>query len=189
MRPTFKYTLILATICLSAVSCSDGLDLDQSDDFAANPIITSNLAFFDEPAETFILDPEDLNVVRDTINLDIFNDPFVVDNLERAEFLFETTNSINREFQTRVEFLNDDFDLQHTFTIDVPRSPNNEAVVINRDEIFENETLTSLTASTQVIFILTLQEDTSLPEIDENTLGRLSLRSVGTFFLNINPSE
>jgi len=189
MKPTFRYILILATICFSVTSCFEGLDLNQSEDFESNPVITSSLAFFDESAQTFILDPGVSNVIRDTISLEIFNDPFVVDNLERAEFLFETINSINREFQSTVEFLNDDFELQHTFTIDVPRSPNNENIVMTREEIFENQTLESLTASTQVIFILTLQEDLSLPEIDENTPGRFSLRSVGTFFLNINSSE
>lgn len=186
MKSIVRHSLLYITICFLIISCSDDIDTSQANSFRANPVLTSSLAFFDETAEVFILDPGVLNVITDTIRIDVFDDPFVVNNLIRAEFLFETTNSIDRAFQARVEFFDANFNLQETFTINVPRSPNNQNVITNQQEIFEGQDLMSLTASTRVVFTLILEEDTNLPPVDENTPGRLSLRSQGTFFLDID---
>ncbi len=186
MKSIVRHSLLYIAICFLIISCSDDIDTSQANSFRANPVLTSSLAFFDETAEVFILDPGVLNVITDTIGIDVFDDPFVVNNLIRAEFLFETTNSIDRAFQARVEFFDANFNLQETFTINVPRSPNNQNVITNQQEIFEGQDLMSLTASTRVVFTLILEEDTNLPPVDENTPGRLSLRSQGTFFLDID---
>ncbi|AXT19200.1 hypothetical protein D7030_13745 [Flavobacteriaceae bacterium AU392] len=184
------YIIVFITFCIFNTSCIEDIDFDQVDDLSLTPVLVSSLAFFDTPADVFILDPGQSNVTRDTLtNIGIFNDPFVVDELIRAEFLFEITNSINREFQTQVDFLNDDLELQHTFIIDVAASPNNEELITEHIEVFENDTLDALKASTQVFFTLTLIPNPNLPDVDENTLGRLRLRSIGTFFFNIETSE
>lgn len=170
-------------------SCIEDLDFDQAEDFSAEPILVSSLAFFDEPASTFIIDQGDSNVITDTLSVDIFNDQFVVDNLIRAEFFLETTNSINRVFQAQVDFFNDEFELQDTFTVDVLRSQNNADVITEFTKVFLDDDLESLKATTEIVFTLTLVEDTNLPPIDEDTLGRLLFNSRGTFFFRIDISE
>lgn len=184
-RPTYICLLFVIAL-LTMTSCIDDVDFDQADGLQIEPVLVSSLAFFDAPAEEFIIDPDESNVTRDTLtNIGIFEDPFVVDNLVRAEFLFEITNSINRAFEAQIELLNDNLEVQHIITIAIPTSPQNQEVITEQIEVFENETLSALTMSTQIFFTLTLVPDPNLPDVDESTPGRLRLRSVGTFFLNI----
>ena len=50
----------------------------------------------------------ELEEVSDTIaNIEIFSEAFVIDNLVKAELVFEATNTINRTFGLQVEFLDD----------------------------------------------------------------------------------
>ena len=182
----FASTVIIGSLLFS---CVEDLDFDQAEEFTAEPVLVSSLAFFDEPASTFIIDLGDSNIISDTLSVDIFNDPFVVDNLIRAEFFLETTNSINREFQAQVDFFNDEFELQDDLTIDILRSQSNTDVITEFTKIFTDTSLDALKATTQIVFTLTLIEDASLPPIDENTLGRIRLNSMGTFFFSIGTSE
>lgn len=188
---------IMKKICYSVIfcistlflSCVEDLDFDQAEDFSAEPVIVSSLAFFDEPAQTFIIDPGDSNVISDTLSVDIFSDSFVVDNLIRAEFFLETTNSINRAFLAQVDFFNDDFELLDSFAVDVLRSPSNANVITEFTQVFIDEDLNAFKETTEIVFTLTLVEDESLPPVDGNTLGRIRFNSMGTFFFSIGSSE
>ena len=79
--------------------------------------------------------------------------------------------------------------MQDDLTIDILRSQSNTDVITEFTKIFTDTSLDALKATTQIVFTLTLIEDASLPPIDENTLGRIRLNSMGTFFFSIGTSE
>lgn len=176
---------VLFILCVLLFSCVENLDFDQTEDFSAEPSLVASLAFFDEPANTFIINPGISNVVIDTVAVDIFTDDFVVDNLIKAELFFETTNSINNAFIAQIDFYNNAFELQNAITIDIPASPFNMQDVTERLVIFEDNNLETFKQSTQIVFTLTLVEDVSLLPIDDNTLGKIVFKSKGTFFFRI----
>ena len=107
----------------------------------------------------------------------------IVENLIKAEFVFETTNSISRAFQVRVDFLDDTNQIQHTFTFFTTASTNNTNVVSNYTEVFQDNALNALKNTSILVFSLKM-----LPgvPINQNTIGRISVKSKAVFYFNID---
>ena len=185
IKNLFVFTVI--SVVLSA--CVNDVDFTQSEDFAISPTLDASLIYFEESASSF-LDNNGLEqtIVRDSVNIDIFNDQFTVDNLIKADFLFEVTNSINRSFQAQVDFLDQTDALQHSFTFSVSASPTNQDILIEHLETFENESLQALKQSTKLIITLTLMPSNDGSVLDENTPGMLKFKSKATFYLLIDTS-
>lgn len=181
----FKYPIIAFAISLVLISCTKDVDFNQVNDIQLTPVIESSLVYIDETAKRFLVNGTEIIMLQDSVNIDLFQDEFVVDYLEKAELLFQTTNSINRGFQVQVDMYDDFNQLQHAFSFFSSASPDNSDVVTEHVEVFEGNTLTALKNTTKLVFTLTI-----LPggePIDENTLGRIQLKSKGTFYLNIQP--
>ncbi len=178
------FLLLVSLICCSG--CYEALDFEQANDLKLNPTFISSLAYFDTAAPAFIVNPGDDNFIQETVSLSIFDEPFVVDNLTRADFVFETSNSILRDFNARVDFFDANRNLQHSFTIQIPNSTDNTDNVNTHTEVFEGDTLIGLKNTTVIVFTLTIIPSNTLPVITEETIGRLKLRSFGVFYLNIN---
>jgi len=121
--------------------------------------------------------------------VDILDDDFVVDNLVKAIFTFRISNTVSRQFQTRVDFLNTDEEVEHTFTLGTEASTNSEAAITNHIEVFEGNALMALKSSNKVAFTAILPPSNDGSVIDQNTAGRIELQSKATFYLNINTSE
>lgn len=186
---TINIVLVLCIIlCFNA--CIKDVDFDQAENLSIVPALEISILHFDEPANTF-LDDDGVEVitVKDSVNIEIFSDQFVVDNLIKADFLFETTNTINRAYEAEVEFYNDLFELQHTINFGVSESPNNQDIVIEYVEVFEGMELEALKATTSLVLTLTLLPSTDGSTLNENSLGDLKLRSKASFYLEINTSE
>ena len=175
--------LILLWVCFA--SCTKEVDFEQAQDFQVSPIIESSLIFLDEPASQFVENGEEIETLQDEVLINIFNDQFVVDNLVKAEFVFEITNSINRGFQLQVNFL-DGFDqLLHVLTINVSATPNNDPIFQTHIETFEGDSLTALNATQKMVFTLDLLSGSP---ITESSPGEIILKSKGIFYFNIDSS-
>lgn len=172
-------------MCINLFSCTKEVDFDQADDFEISPAIESDLIFFDEPANSFFLNGSELNTINDFVLADFFKNQFIVDNLIKSEFIFETTNSINRGFQVRVDFINDAEELLHTFTFSTLPSTDNSDLLSNHVEVFEGDTLIALKNTSKLVFTLSV-----LPgePINQTTLGRIKLRSKAVFYFKIGDS-
>jgi len=183
--------LIYIIMLLSLCSCVKGLDFDQADILTLNPVIESSIIYFNEPANTFFVDTngEEISLTQDETILDIFKDSFVTDNLEKAVFVFEMTNTINRNVVAQIDFLNLNEDILHTFTINASTSINNEEVITTHIELFQDDTLLALKATEKMVFTIILPPSIDGTLINENTEGRMELKSKATFFLNINTAE
>lgn len=178
--------LIFLLGIISFTACIDDVDFDQAEDLAINTPLEVSVIHFEEPAATFVDDlGVELETVRDSVYVEIFSDDYVVDNLTRADFLFEATNTINRSFQADIEFYDDDFNLQHTFTFGVSESNNNQEVVVEYTEIFEGLELDALKNTTNLVLSLTLAPSDDGSQLNENTPGNLKLRSMATFYIDV----
>ncbi len=180
---TYLSLLVLAnSLC---VSCSKPVDFDQINDFEINPVVESSLIYFDEPATSFLDNGEQIATIQDYVQVEFFNSEFIIENLEKAEFVFEITNSINRDFRVRVDFFDDNSQMRHAFTIFVAASSNNAKVVSNYTEVFEDGTLEALKNTSVLVFTLNMLPGAA---INQNTLGSISLKSKAVFYLNIDSS-
>lgn len=161
------------------VSCSSDLDFNQVDDLKTEPVVVSNLATFDIPANQFISNGIEQTVTGDLMNFDIFKDTYFTSILNRMDFYFEINNTINRAYIINLYFLDANNARLHTISMNVPAysgAPN----IITSDETFENAELDTLKKTTQIVFLITMLPG---PPLSENSQGSLKLRSSGTLYL------
>lgn len=180
------FILIIAFAIMSFNGCIGDVDFDQARDLAINTPIEASVIYIDEPASTFLDDDGiELVTVRDSVYVEIFSDDYMVDNLTKAEFLFEATNTINRAYQADIEFYDDAFNLQHTFSFSVGASPDNQEVVVEYTEIFEGLELEALKNTTNLVLNLTLQPSDDGTQLTETTPGNLKLRSKALLYIDV----
>lgn len=163
-------------------SCTKEIDFNQVDELVLNPIVESSIFYFNAPASQFYNNGE-INVSQDFVLINIFNNSFTVDYLNRAEFTFEITNSINKEFQLQMDFVDHDDNTQHSIILSALQSPNNTNIVTEQVEVFEGNTLLALKNTVKLVFTITLQ---SGAPINQNTPGAIQLKSKGLFYFTIN---
>ena len=178
-----KSTVILIAVNFVFFSCTKDLDFDQADNIEITPTVESSLIFFDEPAPTFVVDDTELGTIQDSLLINFFRDKFIVANLIKSEFVFETTNSINRGFQVRVDFYNNTNQLLHAFSFFALPSTDNSNLKFTHIEVFEGNTLVALKNTAKLVFTLSVSAGTP---IDQTTLGRIKLKSKAIFYLNID---
>ncbi|MFV0540498.1 MAG: hypothetical protein ACK5MZ_04590 [Aestuariibaculum sp.] len=180
---------LLKYIILSFVfmwfSCAKEIDFTQGEDLEISPIMEVSLVYLDEPASGFMVNNSPA-VLHDDAVMGVFSDQFVVDNLTRADLFFEIGNSIDRNLLLTLNFYDVSDQLQHSISIPIPSSPNNEVIVTEHTEVLEGTSLEALKRTERIEFIL--EVDSGNP-VDDDTLGRIYLKSKGTFYFNIDTSE
>lgn len=188
-KTTLNLVLGLCIIlCFNA--CIKDVNFDQAEDLSISPALEVSIIHFEEPAGTFVDEfGDELTTIRDSVNIEIFSDEFVVDNLIKADFLFQTTNNINRGFNAQVDFYNDLYELQHNFNFAVGASTNNQNIVVEYVEVFEGQDLEDLKTTTNIVLALTMDSSNDGSTLNENSPGNLEFRSKASFYFDINPSE
>lgn len=180
---------ILLVFGIIITSCTKDVDFNQADSIEISPVVVSSLIFFNEPPSRFVNGGVEITTVTDSIkDINILTGQFLADNLVKAEFLFETTNSINRAFEVKVEFYNDAFELQESFSFIALESQLNEELVLEHTITFEGDSLDALKATTQIVLTLTLLPSSDGSMLDDDSLGEIRLRSIVTFYFEIDTS-
>ncbi len=187
MTKFLKYTFTVMLLSILFFSCTKEVDFNQIDDLSLKPVVALDLIFFNASATDFYVDGSEISTVRDSVIIDLFNRDFVVDNLVKAEFVFETTNSINRAFSVQIDFLDSANQLKHTFTVTAPATPTNIDIVTTHTEVFESDLLNALKASNKIE--LTIQALSGGSPLSYDTPGSIQLKSKGVFYLNIENTE
>ena len=168
------------------ISCVKDVDFDQVDDIMLTPVLTSSVVFAEVEASRFSENGTEIETVIDSVaNIEIFSDEFIDDNLIKVEFVFEAINSINRTFNLQIDFLNDIDELQHTFSFDALPSNSGNDIISEFTEVFEDNSLESLKASTKMVIILRLNPSTDGSSLNENSTGKIELKSKGIYYFNI----
>ncbi|WP_242131604.1 hypothetical protein [Aestuariivivens marinum] len=187
IKKFLKYTLPLIIFCLFMSSCTKQVDFNQANDLVLEPIVASDLIFFNADATEFFVDNTELVTVRDSVIIDLFNRDFFVDYVVKAEFVFKVINSINRSSNVTIEFFDINNQKRHGFSLMALASPNNTDIITTHTEIFENQALDDLKASNKVV--LTMQVLAGGDPLNDNTPGRVELKSKGLFYTSIDVSE
>nr|WP_315220536.1 hypothetical protein [uncultured Flavobacterium sp.] len=174
---------IFRILCLPLlfISCSSDLDFNQVDDFKLEPIFVGNLVYFDVPANQFFDDGAEQAIAFDAQEFDVFKNKFFKDNLVKAEFNFEITNTINRAFTISLLLLDNNDQQLQTLRYEVPAYSGTQTV-LQFNEIFQNERLDLLKQTTKLAFLINLKAG---PPLNENTTGTLKLRSSATAYTEI----
>lgn len=190
LRKITSNILLGLCIMLCFNACIKDVDFEQAENLTISPALEVSVMHFEEQASTFIDDNGvELITVTDSVNIEIFSDQFVVDNLIKADFLFEATNTINRAYEAEIDFYDDLYQLQHSFSFSVGASTNNQDVVVEYVEVFEGQELEALKTTTNLVLSLTLQPSSDGSILTDVTPGILKLRSKASFYFEINTSE
>ncbi|AXG67912.1 hypothetical protein KORDIASMS9_00094 [Kordia sp. SMS9] len=181
----FKKFSLLLMLCV-LVSCVEDVDFEQAEDIAISPVVESSLIFFDFDASEFS-EPTGTAIVTvgDDLELDVFNDEFLRDNLIRTEFFFEVTNSIDRTFRADIIMFDENDQVTYAFAIDVIPDGNTE-VVTTHTEIFEDVLLEQLKSTVRLELVLSMFPSASGIPLDDNSLGAIGMRSKATLFFLID---
>jgi len=170
-------------------SCVKDVDFKQVDDISIAPVLESSLLFFDFPASEFE-EPTGTAIVTvgDDLELDVFTDEFLRDNLIRAEFFFEITNSIDRNFRADIIMYDENDQLTYAFDISIVPNGNTE-VVTTHTEVFEDALLEQLKNTVRLELVLSMfPSPTGIP-LNQNSLGNIKMRSKATLFFLIDTED
>ncbi|WP_298530498.1 hypothetical protein [uncultured Algibacter sp.] len=182
IRKALSKIIYVLYILIIFGSCAKDVDFEQARDYVFTPVIESSLVFFDEPAPSFLDSGVEIEIIQDFVFIEFFDDDFILDNLVKAEFDFETINSINRRFELRVDMLDVANQLQHTFTVIQEASQTGEDVLSSHIETFEDDSLQALKNTSFILFTYRLLPG---PTINEDTPGSIQLKSKAVFYFEI----
>ena len=178
----------IAPLCcvLLLFSCVEDVDFNQAEEIAISPVVESSLIFFDFAASQFSEPTGTETVVEgDSLELDVFSDEFLRDNLIKAEFFFEITNSIDRNFRADIIMYDENDQITYAFFIDTVPDGNNQ-VVTTHTEVFEDALLEQLKTTKRLELILSMfPSPTGIP-LDDNSIGNINMRSKATLFFLID---
>ncbi|MGO4772988.1 hypothetical protein ACEN2I_15105 [Flavobacterium sp. W22_SRS_FK3] len=175
-----KITSLLVLIFLS-FSCSSDLDFDQIDDLKLEPVVVANLTYFNIPANDFIDNGNEQNIAFDAQDFNPFRNSLMREDLIKAEFNFEITNTINRAYKIDLVLIDAQNNTIETLSFDAPANSGNSNV-LNFTEVFENQRLANLKRTVKIGFVLTMAAG---PPLTENSVGNLKLRSDATLYFVI----
>ncbi len=171
-----KFFGIFVLLALS-ISCSSDLDFAQSQDLKLNPIFTGNLASFDIKATQFVTSVGQQTSLSDELVFDIVKQESATKYLSRADFNFEFTNTINREFSISVNFLDANNVIVHSFFVDVPPYSGSPVVFPNK-ETLEGTTLDLFRKAQKVSFKILMK---GIP-LTNSSSGSIKMRSSATVY-------
>lgn len=178
----FIKVLSLALLFLCSLSCSSDLDFNQANDLKLTPVIEGNLSYFDVPASVFAAYNGPANQwAYDEQEFDVFRDKYFNSYLQRADFHFEISNTINRTFSLSIVLLDADNNALTTMNFNIPAYSGNSNI-ITRTEVFENARLELLKRARKMRFLVVIGRGTAL---NSSSVGNLVLRSSGTVYLEI----
>jgi hypothetical protein len=174
-----KKILGLMLLMVLSFSCSSKLDFDQVNDFKLEPVFIANLSAFEIPANQFVVNGMEQNMVFGAKDFDIFRDASFQKNLRRADFFFEINNTINKSYTIDILLLDGNDQLLETISFIVPAYSGTQKL-ITQTEVFENARLDLLKRTKKMEFVITMGAG---PALNANSPGSLKLRSSATVYL------
>ncbi|TYA69794.1 hypothetical protein [Seonamhaeicola marinus] len=172
---------ILSPILLSLFflfSCTKDVDFDQANNIILTPTAEASLAFTSANASDFLINGFEITAPTfDAIDIDIFNDESFNDNITRVDLVFETENTLSRDFQFTIGFINDALIEFETFSFSTADSSPH---IIT----FEGADLELLKTISSLSYTIQLITSSGVPLTSSST-GEVTLKSKGVFYLNI----
>lgn len=160
-------------------SCASDLDFNQVNDVKIEPVIVTNLAYFDVLANQFVTNGAEQNVIFDAPTVDVFNGSFFRQRLKKVELFFEMENTISRGYSVDLVFLDRNNQPVHAINLAIPPY-SGKVNKVTKTEVFENTQLDLLKRTTRIAFTMTMLPGAAL---SESSTGSLKLRSGVTAYL------
>lgn len=179
----FTYLGVFILILGSVFGCTKPIDLDQAKDLVITPVMETSLIFINQTPSDFLDANGNVVPLIDFIEVEFFSDEFIVENVVKADFVYEITNSIDRNFAIRIEFLNASGIIEHTTQIPVMASTNNLDVTSSITEEFQGNALLALKNTAEMRFYLVMVPNSP---IAINAPGRIALKSKAVFYFDID---
>lgn len=176
-----KLHRFLATVflLLFSFSCASDLDLDQVNDLKLEPVVVANLAYFNIEAKDFASSGSGETVLSKETTSDIFNDSFFRRRIKRVDILFELENTIDREYELDLSFLDINGNVIHNTNLNMQPYTGIENKVA-KTEVFQDANLDILKQTTKIVFKLRMLAGTSL---SPSSPGGLKFRSGVTAYI------
>lgn len=178
---TFNRSIILAILLIFSFSCASDLDFEQVNTIKLEPVIVTNLAYFDAKATQFVTNGVERNIIFETSTIQIFDDSFFRQRLKKVELFYELENTINRAYTLDVLFLDKDNQSVHALKLAIPSYTGAENKTTKTD-LFEGLQLDLLKKTTKITFILVMRPSRTMTDL---SIGSLKLRSSITAYLVI----
>tara|TARA_R110002124_G_scaffold131910_1_gene294330 strand:+ start:58849 stop:59391 length:543 start_codon:yes stop_codon:yes gene_type:complete len=178
MKKNLTYLFVLSFVSVLFSACVKDTDFDQADDILLTPVVELDLIYFNLEAGDFF----DVNTsnpvltVRDTTDLRFLNDG-ISNDIVRAEFLFNFTNSIPRNFDVLFQFLGEQNDTTYVTQTSVIEGTTRAPVITQFIHNVEGEAISQLTQASKVVVSVTI------PSSNANLEGELNLQSKTTYYL------
>lgn len=176
-----KITRLLVFLVFLSFSCSSDLDFDQIDDLKLEPVVVANLTYFNIPAGDFVDNGNENTIAFDAQDFNPFRNSLMREDLIKAEFNFEITNTIKRAYRIDLVLVDSQNNTIETLSFNVPPYASTSNVM-NFTEVFENQRLANLKRLHKIGFVITMAAG---PPLTENSTGSLKLRSAGTLNFDI----
>ncbi|WP_339701684.1 hypothetical protein [uncultured Marixanthomonas sp.] len=181
MKTNLSMPILVTLACIILSSCVRDTDFDQTEDISLSPVVELNLIYFNLKASDFFdsVTSTPRLIVRDTTELPFLDDNFVQEDLVKADFLFEFTNSIPRRFDVDFQFLDDSNVETYSTGTGVAQGSSQNIQTTEFTQTVEGNDLIQLTKASKVVVTVTI------PSSNENLEGELNLKSKTTYFLEL----
>ncbi|PVW13342.1 hypothetical protein [Marixanthomonas spongiae] len=181
MKTNFYLPLWILLVSVLLSSCVRDTDFDQAENITLTPVVELNLIYFNLKANDFFdsITNTPRLTLRDTTELPFLDDDYVQEDLMKADFLFEFTNSIPRRFDVDFQFLDENNANTYRTGTDVAQGSPENAQTTTFTQTVEGNDLAELTTSSKVV--VTVQ----IPSANENLEGELNLKSKTTYYLKL----
>jgi hypothetical protein len=178
----YNRIILIAVLVLCSFSCSSDLDFEQANDFGVQPVVTTNLAYFEAKAPYFEVAGGGAYPFPYIANVDFFDTSFVNDNLIKTELYFRIKNTIARAYVFNITFLDINNAPIKLITIDVVASVNGTEVLEELTETFDASDIDILKNTTKMVFSVTILPGTPLTA---SSPGRIELSSSITAYFDV----
>lgn len=181
MKTNLSMPILVILACIILSACVKDTDFDQAENITLTPVVELDLIYFNLKAGDFfdtVANTPRLTL-RDTTELPFLDDNFAQEDLVKADFLFEFTNSIPRRFDVDFQFLNESNTETYRTGTDVAQGNPQNAQTTEFIQTVEGNDLAQLTKASKVV--VTVQ----IPSSNENLKGELNLKSKTTYYLEL----
>lgn len=183
MRYSFYKRIIGILLLFLSFSCSSDLDFEQTEDFSAQPVFTTNLAYFPLEANQFVINGVEQSTFSYSANVDFFDTAFVRDDMVRAELYFRVKNTINRAYTYNVTFIDINNIPIKNIPINVLASVTDTEIVKEQTEIFDSSNIDILKNTKSILFSIIM--DPAGPPLTATSPGRVELSSSITAYFDV----
>jgi hypothetical protein len=177
----YNRILIITAFVLCSFSCSSDLDFEQVNDFSAQPIVTTNLAYFEAKAPYFESAGGVGQIYPYIAKVDFFGTSFIKDNLIKTDLHFRIKNTIARAYNFNITFL--DVNDAPIKTINIAVGAYNGTEILKEyTETFDATNIDILKNTKKMIFSITILPGTPLTATSP---GRIEMSSSLTAYFDV----